>query len=71
MKSLNGYVAKLNSDLKLSQDQADLVRRRVQPFANTWGIQTCSLLHLLQEAYLQGMADAVNATECSIANNSN
>jgi hypothetical protein len=52
------YTAK-KSDLRLTTDQADLVRRRVQPFANTAGIQTCTVMHLLQEAYLQGMADAV------------
>jgi hypothetical protein len=71
MKHRDDYPARLNPDLKLSPEQADIVRRRVQPFANPWGIQTCSLLHLLQEAYLQGMADAVNAMECSTANNSN
>ncbi len=61
MKHRDDYPAKLNADLKLSVEQADLVRRRVQPFANTWGIQTRPLIHLLQEAYLQGMSDAVDA----------
>ena len=61
MGKRDGYIAKLNPDLKLSQEQADLVRRRMEPFANIWGVQTCTLIHLLQEAYLRGMADAVEA----------
>ncbi len=57
------YKPKLNPDLKLSQEQADLVRRRVEPFADRWGVQTRPITHLLQEAYLQGMSDAVEAME--------
>lgn len=55
------YIAKLNPDLKLSKEQADFVRRRAEPFADRWGVQTRPLIHLLQEAYLQGMADAAEA----------
>lgn len=36
---------------------------RVEPFADRCGIQTRPLTHLLQEAYLQGMSDAVEAME--------
>ncbi len=61
MQQRDDYPAKLNPDLKLSREQAEVVLRRVKPFTNQWGVQTCSLIHLLQEAYLQGMSDAVEA----------
>lgn len=48
------------SDLKLSSEMHDLVRRRTAPFLDRIGI-TQSLEHLLAEAYLQGMQDAVQA----------
>lgn len=57
------YKASLNGRLKLTHEQAELVFRRAAPFADSWGVQTRPLVHLLQEAYLQGMADAVEAME--------
>lgn len=57
------YKATLNAKIVLTADQADVVFRRAIPFADTWGVQTRPLVHLLQEAYLQGLTDAVEAME--------
>ena len=56
------YYAKL-SDLRLSPEQADMVRRRTQPFLEWDGLSTRPLSVLLQEAYLQGFKDAVQCYE--------
>jgi hypothetical protein len=53
------YTAR-HSDLKLSPDITDLVRRRTMPFLDNVGL-TRPLSDLLAEAYLQGMKDAVQA----------
>lgn len=45
---------------ELSQQMRDLVWRRTVPFLDRFGM-TNSLEHLLAEAYLQGMKDAVQA----------
>ena len=54
------YTAKI-SDLRLSPEQADLALRRVKPFADMHGVTTRPLIHLMQESYLQGIADATDA----------
>ncbi len=40
----------------------DLAYRRIRPFLDTVGTQTRSLEHLMAEAYVQGIKDAVSAT---------
>jgi len=46
--------------LPLSADQLDFLNRRTWPFLDGVGLQTHSIQKLLQEAYLQGVADAVD-----------
>jgi len=55
------YYAK-RSDLKLTMEQANLVNRRTRPFLDSFGMER-SLETLLGEAYLQGMADAIQEME--------
>lgn len=43
---------------RLTPEMRDLIARRTAPFLDTHGCQK-PLTHLLQEAYLQGMTDAV------------
>jgi hypothetical protein len=51
------YVARY-TNLKLSPELTDLVRRRTVPFLDNVGL-TRPLSDLLAEAYLQGLKDAV------------
>ena len=41
----------------------DLAYRRVRPFLDQSGMQTRTLEHLMAEAYMQGIKDAVSANE--------
>lgn len=45
--------------MNLTTEQAYFVNRRVRGFANMHAVQVFPLIHILQEAYLQGMSDAV------------
>ena len=58
------YIAR-GGNLKLTEDQSDFVWRRTMPFMDGVGLRL-SLSHLLQEAYLQGLADAVEAMRPTI-----
>jgi hypothetical protein len=55
------YRARLmKPELRMTPDQADLVRRRTMPFLDSNGM-TRPLSALLAEAYMQGMRDASDA----------
>lgn len=51
---------RVRNDLKLTPEMRDLLRRRTSPFLDSVGIER-PLPFLLEEAYLQGMRDAVQA----------
>lgn len=59
MKSKKGYVASFNAKLPVSREMADLLERRTSPFLDSTGMERPIKL-LLQEAYLQGMRDALD-----------
>lgn len=63
-KSGEQYVAK-HSDDQYTPDQRDFLHRRTIPFLRHG--THFSLEHLLQETYLQGMRDAVEAMEIRTA----
>ena len=46
---------------KLTDEMKDLMARRTRPFLDGIGLQTIPISRLLQEAYLQGLTDAVDA----------
>jgi hypothetical protein len=54
------YTASLNSDLRLTPEQASLVIDRTAPFLDRFGMDRPITL-LLQEAYMQGMRDTLEA----------
>jgi len=57
------YTASLpKKPVSYTQDQLDFLERRTIPFLNWSGIRK-PISHLLQEAYLQGVRDAVEALE--------
>lgn len=51
-----------NKRLKLSAEMQDFLRRRTMPFLDANGL-TRPISFVLEEAYLQGMRDAVQAME--------
>jgi len=54
------YTASLpKKPVSFTQDQLDFLERRTTPFLNWSGIRK-PISHLLQEAYLQGVRDAVD-----------
>ena len=53
----HGYIA-IQTIQSFNSDQLDFLKRRTVGFLDTTGVQTRSLHHLLQEAYLQGLIDA-------------
>ncbi len=58
-----GYIASMPKPARhLTPDVRDLVRRRTLPFIEQGGT-SYSLEHLLGEAYLQGMRDAVTVMQ--------
>lgn len=61
MRAVGAYKAGLTHH-KLTPAMRDLIARRTAPFLDTHGCQK-PLTHLLQEAYLQGMTDAVEASK--------
>lgn len=50
---------------RYTPEEQDFLRRRTLPFIDRGGTRY-SLEHLLQEAYLQGLRDAVEATSTHI-----
>lgn len=61
------YRARLmKPELRMTPDQADLVRRRTMPFLDNNGM-TRPLAALLAEAYMQGMRDASDAMAAQLA----
>lgn len=48
----------------VSGEMKDLIKRRIAPFLDSTGIAVNSLEHLMSEAYLQGMKDAVSVMRC-------
>jgi len=56
------YVVRGDSDLKLSEGMIDLIRRRTRPFLDGPGLDR-PITKLLQEVYLQGITDAVDAMD--------
>lgn len=46
--------------VSIGRDFDSLFERRVAPFLDTMGVQTRPLIHLLKEAYRQGIVDAVS-----------
>jgi hypothetical protein len=46
--------------MRLTPEQADLLRRRTMPFLDSVGMGK-PVSHLLQEAYVQGLRDAMDA----------
>jgi len=55
------YTAR-HCDMVIPSDIDDLIHRRIKPFLDSVGMNK-SLEHLLAEAYLQGMKDAVQTME--------
>ena len=63
MKTLrNRYTVTRTSDLKITEEMRSLISRRTRPFLDSVGIDR-PLTMLLQEVYLQGITDAVDAME--------
>ena len=57
-----GYVVSFpKSSEHFTPEQLDFLRRRTVPFLDRW--THYSLEHLMQEAYLQGLRDAVTVME--------
>lgn len=54
---------RLHEMTEYNGDIVDLAYRRVRPFLDSSGIQTRSLEHLMAEAYIQGIKDAVQTLE--------
>jgi len=46
---------------QLTPEMADLMERRTSPFLDHAGLMSRPITKLLQEAYLQGLTDAVDA----------
>ncbi len=57
-KRKDRYIASARKATRLTPEMADLLRRRTEPFLDSLGMER-PLLHLLQEAYLQGLKDAM------------
>jgi len=55
------YIAR-HCDMAIPSDMDDLIYRRTKPFLDSVGMNK-NLGHLLAEAYLQGMKDAVQTME--------
>lgn len=53
-----------NKRFKLSAEEKDFLRRRTLPFFDRAGLDR-PISHLLQEAYLQGLRDAVDVATSS------
>lgn len=56
------YTARHSENIKLTQEQRDLVERRVTAFLDTFGMQK-PLKHLMCEAYLQGCLDTLQVIQ--------
>lgn len=52
---------KLHGMTEWRDEIVDLANRRVRPFLDQAGLQTRSVEHLMAEAYMQGIKDAVAA----------
>ena len=52
---------KLHGMTEWRGEVVDLAYRRIRPFLDQSGMQTRSLEHLMAEAYMQGIKDAVAA----------
>lgn len=65
MKKARGYVAtaswKSHEACPFTAEMLDLIRRRTEPFLDNIGLQTTPLAHIVQEVYLQGLKDAIDA----------
>lgn len=48
---------------EFTAEMRDLMRRRTMPFLDVIGLQTIPLAHIVQEAYLQGLNDAIDAMQ--------
>jgi hypothetical protein len=57
------YVAR-HGNLAISREMKGLIQRRTEPFLDSVGISR-PIGHLLQEAYLQGLRDALEAGRTS------
>lgn len=55
------------SNLRLSPDQRDFLRRRTRPFLDSNGVER-SLPFLLEEAYIQGLRDATQVLTETVQN---
>lgn len=53
------YIAR-HSDLKITREMDDVIHRRVAPFLDAAGLDRRSVVHLMKEAYLQGIRDALD-----------
>jgi len=52
-----------NRKIKMTAEMRDFLRRRTMPFLDANGLTTRPLNFVLEEVYLQGMRDAVQAME--------
>jgi len=48
---------------QFTAEMKDLMRRRTMPFLDVIGLQTVPIAHIVQEAYLQGLNDAIEALQ--------
>lgn len=62
MKKRERYFVSRDKDLVLTEGMRDLLRRRTRPFLDGPGVDR-PITMLLQEVYLQGITDAVDAME--------
>ena len=53
------YTARLNTEQRFSREFLAFLNRRTSPFLDRVGLDK-PILHLLQEAYMQGIKDAVD-----------
>lgn len=56
------YTARHSENIKLTQEQKDLIERRVTAFLDATGMQK-PLKHLMCEAYLQGCLDTLQVIQ--------
>lgn len=57
------YSIQVMRDWKFTPEMRDLLHRRTRPFLGWAGVSTRPISMLLQEAYLQGMNDAIDALQ--------
>lgn len=53
--------ASMNRSLQMTPEMRGLLKRRTMPFLDQFGLETRPISFVLEEVYLQGMRDAMQA----------